>query len=198
MVTFEGTADDVDVANETLTVAWESDQDGIFGASAPDVSGTIAFDYDGLTLNTHLITMTVSDERGETCADTVTLEIGTPPEVTIDTPADNSLLNDDIAASFSATVSDQRDAADALTVRWESDVMVYCSRGLRVQTVQRCSMWTLSRSAMPHCLIRNGYHPKQRIDRHHDEIRRLHPSSTLIRRLRDHGHPRRDLVPLTT
>ena len=122
MVTFEGTADDVDVANETLTVAWESDQDGIFGASAPDVNGTIAFDYDGLTLNTHLITMTVSDERGETCADTVTLEIGTPPEVTIDTPADGSLLNDDIAASFSATVSDQKDAADALTVRWESDV----------------------------------------------------------------------------
>ena len=121
-VTFVGQADDVDIDNDTLTVEWSSDIDGVIGTINPTPTGDIRFPYSGLSINTHLVTMTVLDERGESCQSTVTLQIGTPPEITISEPADGAILNDDAPITLSATVTDVKDSAEDLLFDWASDI----------------------------------------------------------------------------
>jgi hypothetical protein len=66
-VMFEADVDDVDVPANWLAVAWTSDKDGPIGSSTPDSSGSVLFPYESLTVNTHVITMTVTDEMGADC-----------------------------------------------------------------------------------------------------------------------------------
>ena len=80
LVTFEGTASDVDVASDVLTVTWSSDKDGEIGSLNPDSDGNIVFSYSGLSVDTHTISMQVEDEVGATCTSTMTYTVGTCSE----------------------------------------------------------------------------------------------------------------------
>ena len=91
VVTFEATAEDVDVAENTLTAEWSSDKDGVLGSSAVNTDGTITFPYSGLSVDTHVVTLTVEDEVEAACTSSVVFTVGTPPSVTIDAPL-NSLV----------------------------------------------------------------------------------------------------------
>ncbi len=88
LVTFTGTAEDVDVASDWLAVAWSSDKDGPIGTSTPNSSGAVTFPFGDLTVNTHVITMTVTDEIGETCAADTVYTVGTPPILNVTAPTD--------------------------------------------------------------------------------------------------------------
>ena len=121
VVAFEGTASDVDVASDWLTVVWTSDKDGEIGTSTPTSDGEISFSYASLSVNTHTITMKVTDEIGETCTKAIDYTVGTAPSITIDAPTDGDVINQGTPITFSATVSDAQDQADAVSLDWVVD-----------------------------------------------------------------------------
>ena len=70
LILFEAFADDVNVAEDQLTVTWSSDKDGTLGTSPVNSDGTISFPFKS-TVNTHLIALTVEDEMGESCTSSI-------------------------------------------------------------------------------------------------------------------------------
>jgi hypothetical protein len=120
IITFEGFATDEDINNNQLTVEWTSDKiEGGVGTSTPNTSGEFVFSYSGLTVDTHSVTMTVTDEKGSTCSDFVIVTIGTPPIVTIDSPSSGTYNEGDLI-TFSATVSDNEDQPNEISLEWTS------------------------------------------------------------------------------
>ena len=108
VVTFTGTANDVDVPSDSLMVIWSSDKDGELGTVNPDSAGNIVFSFAGLSVNTHTIRLQVTDEVGSICTSVRTFTVGTPPSVTIGTPLNGDVWNDGTPIPFSATVTDVR------------------------------------------------------------------------------------------
>ena len=80
-IDFMASVSDVDIASNLLTVTWSSDKDGELGSSTPNSSGDVLFSYSALSVNTHTVTMTVTDEIGTSCTDFISYTVGTPPEV---------------------------------------------------------------------------------------------------------------------
>ncbi len=70
-VRFEGTVSDVDVPADWLMVAWSSDKDGHIGDSTPTSDGIARLAWSDLSVETHLVTMTVTDEVGATYTDSI-------------------------------------------------------------------------------------------------------------------------------
>lgn len=121
-VRFEGLAQDIDVPSDWLGVEWISDKDGSFGTSTPDTDGTVRFAWSSLSVATHLVTMTVTDEVGATCTNSIYYTVGTPPQLTVYTPTSGEVVNEGEAISFSATVSDNEDLATDIVLSWNSDL----------------------------------------------------------------------------
>ena len=117
-VPFTATASDVDVDADWLRVTWTSDKDGEIGTSTPTSDGDISFSYAGLSVNTHTITMKVTDEVGETCSKAIDYTVGTAPSITIDAPTDGDIINEGSNISFSATVSDAQDQPNDVALDW--------------------------------------------------------------------------------
>ena len=122
MVTFQGTADDADQANNELTVVWASDKDGELGTSTPNASGGVTFPYDTLSMNTHLVSMTVTDTAGETCVADVLYTVGSPPTIVLTDPVNGSVYNEGDTVSFVVEVSDSEDIAANLSLEWSSSI----------------------------------------------------------------------------
>ena len=118
MVTFMGTASDVDVSSDWLEVTWSSDKDGVLGTSTPSSSGEIIFNTDVLSVDTHTITMMVGDEVGATCADLIVYTVGTPPSVTVTSPLDGEIYSEGEVLSFFATVTDEQDQPNDVSLQW--------------------------------------------------------------------------------
>ena len=121
-VLFEAQVDDVDVDADWLTVTWESDKDGELGGSTPYSSGEVQFSYADLSVNSHTITMTVTDELGATCTHGVIYTVGTAPEVTVTSPASGDIVTEGESVNFAAEVSDNEDSPTDLTIEWTSSV----------------------------------------------------------------------------
>ena len=119
---FEGSASDVDIPSNELSVEWSSDKDGLIGTSTPNSSGEVAFVYDSLSVNAHTITMTVTDEVGASCSDFVVYTVGTPPELVMTSPLDGSLFNQGEAVTFRAEVTDNEDLPPEIVLEWESNI----------------------------------------------------------------------------
>ncbi len=95
-VLFVGLVDDVDVAPDELTVVFESDVDGIMGSIVPTVNGDVQYPHDTLSLGLHQVTMTVTDDAGVSCQDSVghlVIEPPSAPAVHIE-PADPRNVDD--------------------------------------------------------------------------------------------------------
>lgn len=121
-VTFAGTMSDVDINSELLAVTWTSDKDGELSSGMADISGTYVFDISTMSLNTHQVTMTVTDEMGLQCTDTIQYSIGTPPTIILQQPYVNTLINEGDEQVFSAIVSDTEQSGSELQIVWESDI----------------------------------------------------------------------------
>ncbi len=121
-VTFTGQVDDVDVPEDLLEVTWSSDEDGELGSSTPTSEGEVTLLHSDLSAGSHVISMTVMDELGATCTDAIVYSVGTAPQVSIDAPTSGDLFNEDESVGFSATVSDEQDAATSLALSWESSL----------------------------------------------------------------------------
>ena len=104
--------------------------------------------YDGLSINTHVITLQATDEQGLTCSTQRILTVGTPPTVIINTPQTGSVFNIGEAISLSGTVSDSEDAPVDLNIEWHSSIDGGLFSG--VASSQGETMGTTSLSAGQH------------------------------------------------
>ena len=120
--TFLGTVDDTDIGPEALTVSWSSDVDGALGESAPGSDGFVTISSSALSIATHTISMTVSDEVGAVCVDDIVFIVGRPPVVSIASPADGSVANSGEVVTFLGSATDADEAETALSVEWVSDL----------------------------------------------------------------------------
>ena len=121
-VIFEGTGNDANIDASELTVSFESDKDGPLGSGTINSNGEILFTYDGFTNNDHIVSMIVTDEVGSTCQDTMLLQVGTPPTVTIDQPFNGDVITLGDSIIFQATVQDNEDQPNELTAVWTSSL----------------------------------------------------------------------------
>ncbi len=121
-VFFEALVSDPDILANELAVAWSSDQDGALRSSTPDSDGTVRVAINDLSVATHLVTLTATDEIGVSCTDSIYYTVGTPPELTLTSPTDGDVVNEGEDLSFSATVSDSEDQPTDITLSWTSSL----------------------------------------------------------------------------
>lgn len=121
-VRLDGTAADPDELATALAARWVSDKDGDLGASAVNSDGTVSLTTSALSVNTHTVSLQVTDELGVLCTDSVVVLVSTRPSVTIDLPLDGDVVNDGELVSFVGTVSDLETDPQDLLIEWSSDI----------------------------------------------------------------------------
>ena len=123
MVAFAGTASDPDIAASQLEVVWTSDKaSSSLGTSIPNSNGDIAFLTSTLPAEPQIVTMTVTDEVGATCVDSIEFVVGTPPDVVVTGPIPGARHIQGQTVAFSAQVSDQEDLPTDLLLDWTSSL----------------------------------------------------------------------------
>ena len=122
LILFEAIVGDIDIPATDLTVEWSSDKDGVLGPSQPTTNGNVSFPFDALTVNTHVISLTVTDEVGEQCVDQLVYTVGSPPVLSLIRPTSGTTFNDGDVITFEAEVTDNEDVFNALTVEWSSSI----------------------------------------------------------------------------
>ena len=121
-VRLDGTASDPDELATALDARWISDKDGELGVSAVNSDGTVSFTTSALSVDTHTLSLQVSDELGVVCVDSVVVAISTRPDVSIDLPADGDIVNDGDLLTFIGTTTDLESDPQDLVIEWSSDV----------------------------------------------------------------------------
>jgi hypothetical protein len=121
LVTLVGAVADADQDANTLSVEWSSDKDETLGTSTPDSDGSIEFSTSTLSVNTHQLTLTVTDAGGQTCSDSVSFTVGQGPTVSIVQPSSGDSFGPGTVVVFEGAVSDTEDTPSELTVVWASD-----------------------------------------------------------------------------
>jgi len=124
LVVFEGQVSDVDVPANWLTVTWSSDKDGDLGKSTPNSKGSVAFPYSDLSINTHVVTLTVTDEVGADCSAYIIYTVGTAPTLEIISPENGVWYNEGDLVTFEVFVSDNEDNPTDLDISWDLDGVV--------------------------------------------------------------------------
>ncbi|MAA78834.1 MAG: hypothetical protein CL916_06205, partial [Deltaproteobacteria bacterium] len=121
LVVFTASVSDDDIPSHELSVEWSSDKDGSLGFSTPNSSGGVTFPYADLTIDTHVVSMIVTDEVGASCVTDIVYTVGGPPQIMLLSPINGDLYNDGSGIVFSATIEDEEDSASVLDVSWSSD-----------------------------------------------------------------------------
>lgn len=122
-LTFSANVADPDQPADTLTARWTSNLDGLIGTEqTPASDGQVTLTWPGLSAGAHTVSLTVEDELGATCTDTVSWTAGSLPEVSITRPSAGEVVNQGATALFQGSVRDDEDAASALSVAWSSSL----------------------------------------------------------------------------
>ena len=117
LVSFSGSASDAEDGDLSASLAWSSDLDGAIGSG-----GT--FDLTSLSPGTHVVTASVVDAHGALGEDSVsiTVNLNTPPVVSITSPLDGSSSIETDLVSFSGTASDSEEGDLTASLAWTSDL----------------------------------------------------------------------------
>ena len=62
--------------------------------------------------------MSVTDEIGASCTDFISYTVGTPPEITLDSPLDGDIFAQGANINFTAMVSDAQDQPNEINLDW--------------------------------------------------------------------------------
>ncbi len=121
-VTLEGFGTDEDVDASFLTAIWSSDRDGDLVEEGLTASGITSYMTDTLSIGTHQLTLTIVDEVGESCSDTITYTVGSPPSVAITAPGDGEVVNEGELVTFVGVATDEEDVGVDVSIQWSSSL----------------------------------------------------------------------------
>lgn len=143
LVSFTGTASDVNVPSTVLQANWTSSIDGELGGSTVNSDGSILFPYADLSSGTHVLTLVVEDERQAQCTSSIVYTVGTAPSVDISSPFEGEIINEGELLTLMVLVSDQEDSPASLDVEWKINGSIYSTQGALsdgTSTIQDTSM----------------------------------------------------------
>ena len=123
-VAFTGVVSEADISPDQLDISWTSDTDGHLADSLATSAGDVSFVTTSLSTAIHTVTLSVSDELGATCSDSVTFTVGSPPSVVITEPSNGNSSETGQIVRFKAEVNDAEDVATDLALVWSSTAMV--------------------------------------------------------------------------
>ncbi len=119
IVTFTATVSDVEDTASSLTIAWESDLDGVLSTAGAASSGDLEFATDALTVGTHAISLNVTDADGNVGVDRLTLFVNGPPEApTVEITPDPAGADDTLRATIVVAAPDPNDDEITYTYAW--------------------------------------------------------------------------------
>ncbi|HSF14760.1 MAG TPA: Ig-like domain-containing protein, partial [Vicinamibacteria bacterium] len=114
-IDFTGTAGDTEDGDLTASLNWTSDIDGAIGSGGGPFSTT-------LSAGTHTITASVSDSQGAMGEDSITVTVNAVPTVTITSPLDGSMFDENVSIDFTGTAGDAEDGDLTASLSWESNL----------------------------------------------------------------------------
>lgn len=121
-IIFRGTATDEDITVDHLDIMWRSDKDGDLGSGSINSNGEITFPFGDLSADIHTITLSVTDEIGTNCSDSIIVSVGTAPQVTLSAPQVGALYRVGESISFQASVTDADEISSNIQLEWASDL----------------------------------------------------------------------------
>ena len=129
LIIFEATVADADISVDQLSIEWSSDKDGSLGTSTANTDGTVSFSVAALSVDNHNITLRVEDELEATCVDSILVQVGTPPTITIQSPTDGSIINETDSVVFNILVEDEQSQPTDVALVWTLDGLPYTTIG---------------------------------------------------------------------
>ena len=118
-------ATDPDGTNEWLTVSWTSSVDGLLQTTRPEPTGDLQMVNNALSENPHEIVLSVTDDAGSTCNDSISLTVtdtNTAPEVSLSALPAGATFDVGQSIELEATVADAQDDVTDLALSWSSNI----------------------------------------------------------------------------
>lgn len=115
------TVSDPDQSADTLAISIDSSVDGNLATPTATTGGDVITQASGLSAATHVITLTVTDSRGEVCSDVATVAVSTKPNVVIASPGSGT-WGQNSSITFVGIVTDAEDDSSDLIADWDSDL----------------------------------------------------------------------------
>ncbi len=119
VISLQATADDPEEGDLSAVLAWSSSVDGPLGSGSPLSSNT-------LSPGTHTITAAVTDGGGLTGEASVTATVyplnNMAPQVSIQSPADNTVITQNEPLSLSGSASDLEEGDLSGSIQWSSSI----------------------------------------------------------------------------
>ena len=130
---FEGTASDVPSDPDSLTFSWVSSLDGEFSTAGADSAGLVDFDVSGLTIGTHLVTVTVTDPDGMYAVQSFGLVInGLPGAAELSISPDPAGTEDELVANVDVDSPDPEGDTITYSYAWTVDGVASSRRRCRI------------------------------------------------------------------
>ncbi|MDP2311291.1 MAG: hypothetical protein Q8P41_00185 [Pseudomonadota bacterium] len=142
--TFAATVADDSTAADALLLAWESDLDGVLDTTPADGSGVAGFDAAWLSVGTHTVTLTVTDEAGlSTTASAWFVVNGLPTAPTVEIDPSAPAGTDDLVATVVSAAVDPEGDPIAYAYAWYVDgvATAYTSDTLSAAATSRGEVW---------------------------------------------------------
>lgn len=128
LVSLQGVVADLEDGASELSAWWTVDGDRLEVDVTVDSDGDVTASTTFTEAAEHSLTLHVEDTDGKTASDTVTLTVQAAagsPTCSIDSPGDDTVVDFEEGADFTATVADPDQSPETLTVTWTSDFQGY-------------------------------------------------------------------------
>lgn len=146
IVLFSAFTTDIEDRADTMTVAWESDLDGVVSTTGAASSGDIEFATDALTVGTHTMSLSVTDSDGNTGVDRLTLFVNGPPGApVVQITPDPAGSNDTLRATIVTEAVDPNDDPIDYLYEWRQNGIVTSHTGDTVPAADtaRGDVWSV-------------------------------------------------------